>query len=43
MTESWRYWQSKAGGKPESTGGLFALYIAVLAAITVYYTFRLGD
>lgn len=40
VTQSWRYWQSKAGGKPESTGGLIALYVAVLAAIAVYSVFH---
>jgi hypothetical protein len=40
VTQSWRYLQSKASGKPESTGGLIALYIAVVASIAVYYVFR---
>lgn len=39
-SRGWRYIQSKSSIRPESTGGLLSLYIAVVAAIAVYYMFR---
>lgn len=39
VTQSWRYLQSKASSKPESTAGFISLYIAVVAAIAVYHIY----
>jgi hypothetical protein len=40
LSRSWRYLQSKAADqRPGKTGGLLSLYIAVVAAVAVYYIF----
>ena len=40
LSRSWHYMQAKvSGNRPEKTGGIISLYIAVVAGIAVYYMF----
>lgn len=40
LSRSWRYMQAKVSDhRPEKTGGLISLYIAVVGAVAVYYMF----
>jgi hypothetical protein len=40
LSRSWRYLQAKASDhRPQKTGGIISLYIAVVAAVAVYYLF----